>query len=162
MFCCFRPKLHHEPSACTHVYRVSSLVKVVDGDTVDVIIDLGFSVSIQQRVRLYGIDTPESRTTDAEEKKYGLLSKKKLTELCAQASHIELRCPKRDSREKFGRVLGELWLCKNGEWINANQWLCDEGYAVPYTGQNKNDVENLHAINRAKLVARGEGMFVDP
>ena len=156
MFCCFRPKRHYEPSVCTLVYRVSSLVKVVDGDTVDVIIDLGFSVFIQQRIRLYGIDTPESRTRDAEEKKYGLLSKKKLTELCAKASDIELRCPKGNAREKFGRLLGELWVRQDGEWINANQWLCDEGYAVPYTGQNKNDVGDLHAVNRAKLVARGE------
>lgn len=156
MFCCFRPKRHYEPSECTLAYRVSSLVKVVDGDTVDVMIDLGFSVSIQQRVRLYGIDTPESRTLDLEEKKYGLLAKKKLAELCAQASHIELRCPKGNVREKFGRVLGELWLCQGGEWINANQWLCDEGYAVPYTGQNKKNVDDLHNVNRAKLVARGE------
>ncbi|QIG59701.1 hypothetical protein [Dishui Lake phycodnavirus 3] len=162
MFCCFRPKQCHEPSECTHVYRVSTLVKVVDGDTVDVIIDLGFSVFTQQRVRLLGIDTPESRTVDVEEKKYGLLAKKKLSDLCAKATRIELRCPKRDSREKFGRVLGELWVFDNVEWINANRWLCENGYAVPYTGDNKKDVHALHLENREKLRARGDGPSTHP
>ena len=157
MFCCFKPKRrHYAPSNCTHVYRIASIVKVVDGDTVDVVLDLGFSISVKQRVRLYGIDTPESRTLDVVEKKYGLLSKKKLTELCSKASEMQLRCPTSDSREKFGRILGELWVFNNGEWINANQWLCDEGYAVPYDGQNKKEVENLHAINRTTLTSRGE------
>lgn len=154
MLCCFRPK--PPPSTPTpksgHVYPVSSLVKVVDGDTVDVVIDLGFSVSIRQRVRLLGVDTPESRTLDIEEKKYGLLAKNKLAELCAKSTQIELRCPKRDSREKFGRVLGELWVFNNGEWINANQWLCENHYAVPYTGQNKEDVAALHMENRKRLL----------
>lgn len=153
MFCCFRPK--PPPPTPTskygHIYPVSSLVKVVDGDTVDVVIDLGFSVSIRQRVRLIGVDTPESRTLDSEEKKYGLLAKKKLGELCAKATHIELRCPERDSREKFGRVLAELWVCNNGEWMNVNEWLCENHYAVPYTGQSKKDVEALHTVNRQKV-----------
>jgi len=70
---------------CEFVYRVSSLEKVVDGDTIDVTIDLGFDVCTRQRVRLLGIDTPESRTSDREEKKYGLLSKKKLKEWCLKA-----------------------------------------------------------------------------
>lgn len=150
MFCCFRPKpLPPTPTSnCTHIYPVSSVVKVVDGDTLDVIIDLGFSVSIRQRVRLMGVDTPESRTLDTEEKKYGLLAKNKLAELCTKSTQIELRCPKRDSREKFGRVLGELWVFNNGEWTNVNQWLCENHYAVPYTGQNKEDVAVLHMENR--------------
>ena len=70
---------------CTFKYRVSSLEKVVDGDTIDVNIDLGFDVCTKQRVRLLGIDTPESRTRDLEEKKFGLLSKKKLKEWCLKA-----------------------------------------------------------------------------
>ena len=93
---------------CTYKYRVSSLAKVVDGDTIDVNIDLGFDVSTQQRVRLLGIDTPESRTSDKEEKVFGLLSKKKLKEWCLKAVasekddiEIELRCPEADSRGKF-------------------------------------------------------------
>src|SRR6056300_1116039 len=96
---------------CNFKYRVSSLEKVVDGDTIDVNIDLGFDVCTKQRVRLLGIDTPESRTSDAEEKVFGLLSKKKLKEWCMKAVasekddiEIELRCPEADSRGKFGCV----------------------------------------------------------
>ena len=87
--------------ACDFKYRVSSLEKVVDGDTIDVNIDLGFDVCTKQRVRLLGIDTPESRTSDKEEKVFGLLSKKKLKEWCLKAVasekddvEIELRCPR--------------------------------------------------------------------
>ena len=63
---------------CEFVYRVSSLEKVVDGDTIDVVLDLGFDVCTKQRVRLLGIDTPDSRTRDLDEKKFGILSKKNL------------------------------------------------------------------------------------
>ena len=144
--------------ACTFKYRVSSIEKIVDGDTIDVNIDLGFDVCTKQRVRLLGIDTPESRTSDKEEKKYGLLSKKKLKEWCLKAVasdkddiEIELRCPEADSRGKFGRVLAEVWVSEDGQWTNVNKWMCDEGYAVPYTGQNKADVAALHLKNREKL-----------
>ena len=143
---------------CQFKYRVSSIEKIVDGDTVDVNIDLGFDVCTKQRVRLLGIDTPESRTSDKEEKKYGLLSKQKLKEWCLKAVasdkddiDIELRCPEADSRGKFGRVLGEVWVSEDGQWTNVNKWMCDEGYAVPYTGQNKADVAELHLKNREKL-----------
>jgi len=143
---------------CEFVYRVSSLEKVVDGDTIDVTLDLGFDVCTRQRVRLLGIDTPESRTSDAEEKKFGLLSKKKLKEWCLKAVasedddiEIELRCPEKDSRGKFGRILAEVWISENGQWTNVNKWMCDEGYAVPYVGQNKKDVEALHMVNREKV-----------
>ena len=143
---------------CTFKYRVSSLEKVVDGDTIDVNIDLGFDVCTKQRVRLLGIDTPESRTRDLEEKKFGLLSKKKLKEWCLKAVasekddiEIELRCPQADSRGKFGRVLAEIWVSEDGQWTNVNRWMCEEGYAVPYVGQNKADVEALHMANREKV-----------
>jgi len=148
---------------------VSSLEKVVDGDTIDVTIDLGFDVCTRQRVRLLGIDTPESRTSDPTEKVYGLISKKKLKEWCLRAVEsekddieIELRCPERDSRGKFGRILAEVWVCEDGQWTNVNKWMCDEGYAVPYSGQNKNAVTTLHEANRRKLRLRGEGILVDP
>lgn len=148
---------------CEHIYRVSSLEKVVDGDTIDVTLDLGFDVCTRQRVRLLGIDTPESRTSDKEEKKFGLLSKKKLKEWCLKAVasekddiEIELHCPERDSRGKFGRILAEVWVLEDGVWTNVNKWLCDEGYAVPYTGQNKKDVEDLHMENRKIILERGE------
>jgi len=111
---------------CQFKYRVSSLEKVVDGDTIDVNIDLGFDVCTKQRVRLLGIDTPESRTSDKEEKKYGLLSKKKLKEWCLKAVasdkddiEIELRCPEADSRGKFGRVLAEVWVSEDGKWTEC-------------------------------------------
>jgi micrococcal nuclease len=148
---------------CEFVYRVSSLEKVVDGDTIDVTLDLGFDVCTRQRVRLIGIDTPESRTSNTEEKVFGLLSKKKLKEWCLKAIEsekddieIELRCPERDSRGKFGRILAEVWVSEGGQWTNVNKWMCDEGYAVPYVGQNKADVEALHMENREKLRARGD------
>jgi len=143
---------------CQFKYRVSSLEKVVDGDTIDVNIDLGFDVCTKQRVRLLGIDTPESRTSDKEEKKYGLLSKKKLKEWCLKAVasdkddiEIELRCPEADSRGKFGRVLAEVWVSEDGQWTNVNKWMVDNGYAVPYTGQNKADVAALHLKNRKRF-----------
>jgi len=105
-----------------------------------------------------GIDTPESRTSDKEEKKFGLLSKKKLKEWCLKAVEsekddieIELRCPERDSRGKFGRILAEVWVSEDGVWTNVNKWMCENGYAVPYVGQNKKDVEALHMINRQKV-----------
>lgn len=147
---------------CNYKYRVSALEKVVDGDTIDVVIDLGFDVCTKQRVRLLGIDTPESRTSDKIEKAFGLLSKKKLKEWCMKAVaserddiEIELRCPEADSRGKFGRVLAEVWVREDGSWTNVNKWLCDEGYAVPYAAQNKSEVEALHAENRKKLIERG-------
>ena len=148
---------------CEFIYRVSSLEKVVDGDTIDVSIDLGFDVCTKQRVRLLGIDTPESRTRDLTEKKFGLLSKKKLREWCLKAVEsekddieIQLRCPEADSRGKFGRILAEIWVSEDGEWTNVNKWMCDNWFAVPYTGQNKADVEALHMANREKL--RGAGL----
>ena len=148
---------------CEYIYRVSSLEKVVDGDTIDVTLDLGFDVCTRQRVSLLSIDTPESRTSDKEEKKFGLLSKKKLKEWCLKAVasekddiEIELRCPESDSRGKFGRILAEVWIFEDGVWTNVNKWLCDEGYAVPYTGQNKKDVEDLHMENRKIIIDRGE------
>ena len=154
---------------CEFIYKVSSLEKVVDGDTIDVTLDLGFDVCTRQRVRLLGIDTPESRTSDKEEKKFGLLSKKKLKEWCLKAVEsekddieIELRCPERDSRGKFGRILAEVWVCEDGKWTNVNKWLCDECYAVPYSGQNKNAVAALHESNRRVLRLRGEGILTNP
>ena len=147
---------------CEFIYRVSSLEKVVDGDTIDVSIDLGFDVCTKQRVRLLGIDTPESRTRDLTEKKFGLLSKKKLREWCLKAVasekddiEIQLRCPEADSRGKFGRILAEVWVSEDGEWTNVNKWMCDNAFAVPYTGQNKADIEALHMANREKLRVAG-------
>ncbi len=155
--------MSYSTEQCNFKYNVSSLEKVVDGDTIDVVINLGFDVCTKQRVRLLGIDTPESRTRDLEEKKFGLLSKKKLKEWCLKAVEsdrddieIQLRCPEADSRGKFGRILAEIWVSEDGEWTNVNKWMCENNYAVPYVGQNKTDVEALHMVNRQKIIERGE------
>ena len=155
--------MSYSTEQCNFKYNVSSLEKVVDGDTIDVVINLGFDVCTKQRVRLLGIDTPESRTRDLEEKKFGLLSKKKLKAWCLKAVEsekddieIQLRCPEADSRGKFGRILAEIWVSEDGEWTNVNKWMCENNYAVPYLGQNKADVEALHMVNRQKIIERGE------
>ena len=155
--------MSYSTEQCNFKYNVSSLEKVVDGDTIDVVINLGFDVCTKQRVRLLGIDTPESRTRDLEEKKFGLLSKKMLKQWCLKAVEsekddieIQLRCPEADSRGKFGRILAEIWVSEDGEWTNVNKWMCENNYAVPYVGQNKADVEALHMVNRQKIIERGE------
>jgi len=123
------------------------VVRVVDGDTVDVDIDLGFGVWMRkQRIRMYGIDTPESRTSDKVEKKYGLAAKDFLVKW-TNAGELTLRTFK-DDRGKFGRILGELWW---GGKQNINQLLVDNHHAVRYYGQSKDDIAEEHLKNREKL-----------
>ena len=123
------------------------IVRVVDGDTVDVDIDLGFGVWMRkQRIRMYGIDTPESRTSDKVEKKYGLAAKDFLVKW-TNAGELTLRTFK-DDRGKFGRILGELWW---GGKQNINQLLVDNHHAVRYHGQSKEDIAEEHLKNREKL-----------
>ena len=154
---------------CEYIYDVVAVTKVVDGDTMDCVFDLGFDVMFKSRVRLLGIDTPESRTRNANEKVYGLLSKKHLKEWVHWAImsdrddiEIQVRCPEKDSRGKFGRILGEIWVnCTEGGhefngWTNVNKWMCEHGYAVGYWGQNKDDVEGEHMSNRKLLAESGE------
>ncbi len=129
-------------------YRVRKVHKIVDGDTIDVDIDLGFNVSFYQRVRLAGIDTPESRTTDKYEKELGLEVKKKLGELLSGAKDIVIRTEKPDSTEKYGRILG--WLFIDGAEQSVNHALIAGGYAWEYMGDTKvKDFELLKA-RRAK------------
>ncbi len=116
-------------------YRVKKLYKVVDGDTIDVDIDLGFDISFFQRVRLAGIDTPESRTKDLHEKKLGLEVKEKLNDLLKNASKIVIRTEKPDSTEKYGRILG--WLFVDDGKLSINEILIKEGYAWNYMGETK-------------------------
>jgi len=129
-------------------YRVKKVTKVVDGDTIDVTLDMGFDILYQQRVRLFGIDTPESRTRDKEEKKYGLLSKYFLKDALSNGKKITIKTYKGDETGKFGRILGDVWI--DGKSIN--QTMCDKGYAVAYYGQNKSLVEEAHLKNRKRLV----------
>ena len=127
------------------------LIKIVDGDTVDVDIDLGFNVWLRsQRIRLHGIDTPESRTRNKEEKIRGLLSKEYLRDMCFEGSTVRLQSKERG---KFGRILGILYADNNS--ISVNQQMIDDGFAVPYTGGNKEELEELHMKNKQKLIEKG-------
>ena len=122
------------------------LVRVVDGDTVDVDIDLGFGVWLRkQRIRLYGIDTPESRTSDKVEKVYGNAAKDFLIKWTG-AGELRIKTHK-DAKGKFGRILGELWTFDT----NINQTLVDNHHAVRYHGQSKEEIAEEHIANRAKL-----------
>lgn len=132
-----------------YTYNVK-VVRVVDGDTVDVDIDLGFGMTYKkQRVRMMGIDTPESRTRDLEEKFYGKLSKAHLESILAEGE-IQLQS---HGKGKFGRILGELFVGDSS--YSVNQQMIDENHAVPYLGQNKADVEKGHLWNRAALNEQG-------
>ena len=128
-------------------YRVNKVTKVVDGDTIDVIIDLGFDIMYKSRVRLFGIDTPESRTRDLVEKKYGLMSKDFLKDKLKNAEKIVIKTHKGEETGKFGRILGEIF------WdnVNINQQMCDVGHAVAYYGQSKDDIQEEHIKNRKIL-----------
>ena len=144
---------------CEFIYRIKAVTKVVDGDTVDCVFDLGFDVMFHSRVRLLGIDTPESRTRHKNEKIYGKLSKKKLKEWVHWAVEsdrddidIELRCPEEDSRGKFGRILGDF-LTQDG--TRCTDILIEEGHAVEYHGGSKEAVDAQHMANRTKLLENG-------
>ena len=116
-------------------YRVKKVLKIVDGDTIDVDIDLGFDISYTQRVRLAGIDTPESRTTDKAEKALGLEVKEKLKKAIDAAKDVVIKTEKPDSSEKYGRILG--WVFLDGAAKSINEQLIDEGYAWGYMGETK-------------------------
>ena len=129
----------------------ASVLKVIDGDTIEVDFDLGFGVWLRsQRIRLDGIDTPESRTADKEEKIRGLISKEKLKEILGKDIQITTKI---DPNEKYGRILGVL---VNDKGINVNQWLIENNYAVKYSGENKALVQEQHKLNAAALKKRGE------
>jgi len=132
-------------------YRVKSIVKIIDGDTFDCIMDLGFDVLLEARVRMMGIDTPESRTRDLEEKKFGLLAKEYLTEKLS-TEDIIVTTEVDNEKGKFGRILGWLWC--NG--VNINNQMIDEHMAVAYHGQSKDDIEQQHLANRTILQEQGK------
>jgi micrococcal nuclease len=127
------------------------VTKIIDGDTLDVDIDLGFATKLtKQRIRMLGIDTPESRTRDLEEKSRGLLSKEFLINLCPVGSKIRLHS---HGKGKFGRILGEIFT-PEGE-VSINKQMCDEGYAVEYYGGSKDELSAKHQSNKEKLIAKG-------
>ena len=130
---------------------ICTVTKIIDGDTLDVDIDLGFSVKLtKQRIRMLGIDTPESRTRNLEEKKRGLLSKAYLASKCPVGSRVKLTS---HDKGKFGRILGEIFEMESE--VSINKIMCDEGYAVEYYGGNKDALEGLHEINKQKLIDKG-------
>ena len=123
-------------------YRVKNVTKIVDGDTIDVVIDLGFDISFSSRVRLAGIDTPESRTRDLKENALGLESKDYLKKRLELATNIVIRTEKVNSTEKYGRILG--WLYLDGETKSVNHEMIEKGYAWGYLGDTKlKDFESL-------------------
>ena len=133
-------------------YRCKVL-RVVDGDTVDVDNDLGFGVWMhKERIRLHGIDTPESRTRDLEEKKYGLLAKQMIKNFMPVGSMQTLVTTK-DKAGKFGRILGKFVIYdkKTDAQMTINDWMIREHHAVAYHGQSKEDIAEGHLINRKLL-----------
>ena len=130
------------------------LKRVVDGDTVDVDIDLGFGIwQMNERVRIMGIDTPESRTRDKIEKKFGLAAKAKLKSLLGPNPVLQTTISKKgeDMKGKFGRVLGDF--LQNDK--SVAKIMCETGHAVPYFGGAKANTQKQHIKNRKKLVAQG-------
>jgi micrococcal nuclease len=140
-------------------YR-ATIIKIVDGDTVDVDIDLGFNVVLRdERVRIAGIDTPESRTRDLEEKKFGLAAKARVKQLLGKTCVLKTQINKsgEDMKGKFGRILGDfnVYDSDTDSWKLLTSILISEGHAVPYHGQNKDDVQKAHLANRVKLLEDG-------
>jgi len=132
------------------------IIKVVDGDTVDVDIDLGFGVWMRnQRIRMYGIDAPESRTSNQTEKKYGLASKRFLEDMCDDKNGLVLRTHK-DKKGKFGRILGELWRTTNYADQSINEYMLEKYHAVRYMGQSKDEIRDEHIKNRLKVTLNEE------
>ena len=135
-------------------YRVN-VVKVVDGDTVDVDIDLGFGVWLKdERVRIMGIDTPESRTSDKVEKKFGLAAKARLKSLLGKQAILKTQVDKsgEDMKGKFGRILGDF-VSEDGRMVT--EVMIAEGHCVPYFGGSKDEVQAQHMRNRERLIAEG-------
>ena len=140
-------------------YRCTVL-KVVDGDTADVDIDLGFGIVLtDERVRLMGIDTPESRTSDKVEDLFGELAKARLKELIEGKSgpilKTQINKDGEDMKGKFGRILGDFEVEKDGERRMATDVLIEEGHAVAYFGGNKDEIAAKHLVNRTKLLREG-------
>ena len=127
-------------------YYVRKVENVVDGDTIDVLIDLGFDILFQSRVRLAGIDTPESRTKDLKEKALGLESKEYLKKALKDAKSVVIKTEKMDSSEKYGRILG--WVYINGDTVSLNDMMINDGYAWGYMGDTK--VKDFTALAKAR------------
>ena len=130
-------------------YYVKKVSKVVDGDTIDVDIDLGFDISFSSRVRLAGIDTPESRTKDKIEKALGLESKEYLKKSIDKSKTVVIKTEKINSSEKYGRILG--WIFLDGSEVSLNKKMIEDGYAWDYMGETK--IKDFEALSKK----RGKG-----
>ena len=128
-------------------YFVKEVKNVVDGDTIDVVIDLGFDILFASRVRLAGIDTPESRTTNKAEKSLGLEAKEYLKKQLKDAKSVVIRTEKMDSSEKYGRILG--WVYVNGDSESLNNKMINDGYAWGYLGETK--IKDFEVLKKARL-----------
>jgi micrococcal nuclease len=117
----------------------ATLMRVVDGDTIDAEIDLGFKIFIKERIRLMGIDTPESRTRNLAEKSWGKAASARLSELLAEADGKFTLVTKMQKKGKFGRILGTIEVSTKDGIVDANQVLMNENFAIPYTGGNKEE-----------------------
>lgn len=142
-------------------YRCKVL-RVVDGDTVDVDIDLGFGIILKdERVRIMGIDTPESRTRDKVEKQFGLAAKKRLKQMLDNKSgpilKTQINKDGEDMRGKFGRVLGDftVYHAPTDSWRMVTEIMVEEGHAVAYFGGSKEEIQDKHMANRKKLIREG-------
>ena len=133
----------------------ADVVKIIDGDTIDVNIHLGFNVILyKQRIRLMGIDTPESRTRNLEEKKRGLISKQYVVDKCPVGSRIVIESL---DRGKFGRILGNIWETGHEAHpdTSINKRMIADGFAVEYFGGNKDALEAAHMKNKEILIEKG-------
>ena len=140
-------------------YR-ATIIKVIDGDTVDVDIDLGFGIILRdERVRIMGIDTPESRTRDKVEKKFGLAAKARLKELLGKTCTLKTQINKdgEDMKGKFGRILGDFQVYDSNtdSYKNVTEIMIAEHHAVKYHGQAKSAIAEAHLTNRERLIADG-------
>ena len=134
------------------------VIKVVDGDTVDVDIDLGFGVTLtDERVRIMGIDTPESRTRDKVEDLFGEAAKARLKELMKDGGKLITTEDRKgeDMKGKFGRILGDFKVEYNGEMKKVTEIMEMEGHCVPYFGGSKDDTQAAHMANRERLLTEG-------
>ena len=129
-----------------YTYYVRKVEAVVDGDTIDVLIDLGFDILFASRVRLAGIDTPESRTKDLKEKALGLESKEYLKKYLKDAKSVVIKTEKMDSSEKYGRILGWIYIDEDTESLNDK--MINDGYAWGYMGDTK--VKDFDALAKAR------------
>jgi micrococcal nuclease len=141
----------------TNEYDVK-VIKIVDGDTVDVDIDLGFGVTLtDERVRIMGIDTPESRTRDRVEDLFGEAAKARLAQLMHQGGKLITTEDRKgeDMKGKFGRILGDFKVDYNGEMKKVTEILVEEGHAVAYFGGSKDDTQAAHLANRERILNEG-------